>query len=214
MICTRYAGMHETAMLTKLNMETRPYHCDLDGPWLELVVPHVSRHQYVEQLSRVLGFESAVEAALAYTPGFAGSIKLRDWARSSFIAKDLMALGMPAGGVAQLPQCSIEPFANSNEALGWMFVLERATLLHDGLRWHIEERVQRSPYVCSYLAANEGKDVTRWNEFGEILERAAQQQPQAADEMVRAARHACRRACEWYQQREQALRSVDEYART
>jgi heme oxygenase len=188
-----------TPMLAKLNMETRPYHGDLDGRWLDLLIPHLSRTLYLEQLIRVFGFESAVEAALAYTPGFAGLIALRDWARSSFIAKDLMTLGLGAGTVAQLPQCLVAPFAEPCEALGWMYVLERATLLHDGLRQHVEDRLPKSPYVCAYLAANEGKDIARWNEFGELLERAAERQSGASEQIVRAAQDGCRRATEWYQ---------------
>jgi heme oxygenase len=192
-------------MLMRLNMATRPHHGDLDGPWLDLVVPHVSKVQYLEQMIHVFGFESAVEAALAYTPGFGGVIVLRDWARSSFAAKDLMALGLSAGQVAQLPQCLVEPLSGTAEALGWMYVVERSTLLHDGLRQHIEARLPRTPYVCSYLAANEGKDIARWNELGEIFERAAERSG-APEEMLRAADAACRRAVDWFQERQPEVR--------
>ena len=41
--------------------------------------------------------------------------------------------------IARLPQCcDIEPFRDVSEALGWLYVIERSTLLHDNVRRHLE----------------------------------------------------------------------------
>jgi heme oxygenase len=83
--------------LIQLNLATREHHVAADAPWLELLVPTVTRRQYIEHLIKVYGFEAPLEAALRYTPGLSALVDLRSRLRSGLIVQDLMRLGLSAG---------------------------------------------------------------------------------------------------------------------
>ncbi|HWO19890.1 MAG TPA: biliverdin-producing heme oxygenase [Kofleriaceae bacterium] len=185
-------------MLARLDVETRAFHVSTDGVWRELTGRAATPATYMHQLVRVYGFEAPLEAALAYTPGIAAVLDVRGRVRSGLIARDLLALGISAANIAELPQCMIAPFASAGEALGWMYVLERAALLHDPVRRHLIARFPQLADATAYLAA--GTDA-RWNEFADALEpyvstRALQQQ------VLGGARDAFRCALDWFGGRE------------
>jgi hypothetical protein len=113
-------------MLIQLNLATRDHHVAADAPWLELLVPTVTKRQYIDHLIRVYGFEAPLEAALHYTPGLSALVDLRSRVRSGLIVQDLMRLGMSPGRIAGLGQRFVT-FSSTIEALGWMYVAERAT---------------------------------------------------------------------------------------
>jgi len=170
----------------RLNMETRAQHPDADGGWLELMSLDTTRPRYLYQLIATYGFEAPIESALAMTPQMGNVIQLRQRARSGFIVQDLLSLGLTPSRIARLPQCSqIVPFRDQSEALGWMYVLERATLLHDAIRRHLEARLP-TVRAWSYLSAYDGIASARWAEFGYVLD----EQPANADQIVAAARTA------------------------
>lgn len=188
-------------VLMRLNMETRAQHPDADGGWLELMSLDTTRPRYLYQLIATYGFEAPIEAALAMTPQMSKVIQLRQRARSGFIVQDLLSLGLTPSRIARLPQCSqIVPFRDHSEALGWMYVLERATLLHDAIRRHLAVRLP-TVRAWSYLSAYDGIAGARWAEFGYVLD----QQPDGADQIVAAARSAfdCHR--QWFTIREPAV---------
>ena len=69
----------------------------------------------------------------------------------SWIAHDLHTLGMRPAKLARLPQCSsIVPFRDAPEALGWMYVVERATMHHAALCEHLARRYPDAP--VAYLS--------------------------------------------------------------
>jgi heme oxygenase len=153
---------------------------------------------------RVYGFEAPLEAALAYTPEIAAVIDIRSRVRSGLIARDLLSLGISAAQIAELPQCMIAPFASVAEALGWMYLSERAALLHDPVRRHLIARFPRLADATSYLAS---ASDARWNEFADALEpyvrtRALQQQ------VLVGARDAYRCALEWFRGRDVMARGA------
>lgn len=181
-------------MLARLDVETRAFHVSTDGVWRELMERAATPATYMHQLVRVYGFEATLEAALAYTPGLAAVIDVRGRVRSGLIARDLLALGISAANIAELPQCMIAPFASEAEALGWMYVCERAALLHDAVRRHLIARFPQLQDATSYLAA---ASDARWNEFADVLEpyvrtRALQQQ------VLSGARDGFRCALDWF----------------
>lgn len=180
----------------RLNMETRAEHPEADSPWLELMSIDTSRRQYIDQLVVTYGFEAPVEAAFTLTSQLADVVKLRDRARARYIIEDLLALGITPAKLARLPQCHhIEPFGDPAEALGWMYVLERATLLHDAVRSHIALRL---PTVSgwSYLSAYQGVASARWQELGTALDAYATT-PGRSDQIIASARAAFSRLREW-----------------
>ena len=173
--------------LLRLNLETRAFHASADEGWLSLLGADASRWDYVRQLIATYGFEAPVEAALAYTPGLKQAIDLRGRSRAGLLAQDLLALGLSASELARLPQCfPIAPFSGVVEALGWLYVAERATLLHDSIRRAIAKRIPDVAHACSYLSAYEGVANARWLELGHVLDRAAPD-ARATNELVTAA---------------------------
>ena len=186
-----------SAMLTRLNMETRRDHSRADQPWLELLGADVTRARYVEHLVTLYGFEAPFEASIALTPGIGDRLQLRLRSRSGLIVQDLLALGLTPSRIARLPQCNLMlPFRDLPEALGWMYVVERATLLHDAVRHYLEDRLAVAG-ACGYLSAYDGVASTRWQELGRALDEAAAI-PQAPEHIIAATRtaFACHR--DWF----------------
>jgi heme oxygenase len=184
-------------MLMRLNMETRALHPEADYPWLELMSLDTSRNRYADQLVATYGFEAPVEAALALTPQLGEVIQLRQRARSGLIVEDLLALGLTPSRIARLSQCRhIVPFRDPAEALGWMYVLERATLLHETVRTNIALRMP-SLSAWNYLSAYASVAGQRWQDFGRALDDYAVTTT-AGDHVIAAARaaFACQR--DWF----------------
>jgi heme oxygenase len=181
-------------MLARLDVETRAYHGGADSVWRSLMEGTATPATYMHQLSRVYGFEAPLEAALAYTPGLSSVIDIRGRVRSGLIVRDLLALGISAAKITELPQCMIAPFATEAEALGWLYVVERAALLHEPVRRYLVARFPQLMGATSYLAA---ATEVRWIDYADTLEpyvqtRALQQQ------VVSGARDGFRCALEWF----------------
>jgi heme oxygenase len=184
-------------LLLRLNLETRMHHATADERWLRLRRIGVTRQNYVSQLVRIYGFEAPLESAFAYTPSLKMMIDLRARARAGILVQDMLALGLKAGQIAALPQCfAIAPFATPLEALGWMYVNERATLLHDAVRRHVIPRVPDIADGCMYLSAYDGIANARWQELGHMLDRVARTE-RMVDEVVAAAHAGFRCLIDW-----------------
>lgn len=176
-------------MLTRLNLETRSLHPDADALWVELLSIEPSAEDYGRSLVAAYGFEAPVEAALALTRGVGAVVSLRARSRSGMIVQDLLTLGFTPSRIARLPQCSqIVQFRDVPEALGWMYVCERATLLHETVKRHLRAAL-RSMHAWTYLSAYDGQTGLRWQELGQALDQIAVTQD-IEDQIIAAARDA------------------------
>lgn len=184
--------------LVRLNVETRCFHAASDAPWLELVAPGrtVTRLDYVSQVVLAYGFDAPLEAALAYTPHLDGFIDLHPRFRSGLLAQDLLALGISPSQLASLRQCMIAPFASVAEAFGWLYVHERATLIHDGVACELASRLPDVAGATSALHAHEGRVGVLWDDFGQALDRVARTS-HIEDRIVAAALDAFRTLRVW-----------------
>lgn len=193
--------------LVQLELETRPYHADLDTVWADLLAPGLTVARYKAHLSRVYGFEAPLEAALAYTPHLSSLIELRSRFRSGLIVEDLLALGAKPGVLAQAPQCMIAPFRGAAEALGWMYVLQRFTLRHDVTRGQLVSQLPEAAEATAYLAAYGASVGARWNDLGRTLDQVART-PQIEHQVLSSAHDAFRRALDWYDARARIARGA------
>lgn len=191
--------------LLQLNIATRTYHVDADTSWLDLMVPSVAIEGYVAHLVKVYGFEAPIEAAFRYTPGLASRVDLRARTRAGLLAHDLVRLGTSASQLAQLPQ-RFTTFNSVIEALGWMYVVERATLLHSGVHRYLVYRLAEVGHASSYLTAYQGTASLRWSELGAALDAEATS-ASVTRQLVLAASQAFCAQREWFHETE-ALRST------
>jgi heme oxygenase len=180
--------------LIQLNIATREHHGAADAPWFDLMVPTVEKHEYIQHLVKVYGFEAALEAAFHYTPGLATLVDLRARTRSGLIVQDLIRLGLGAAWIAGLEQRFIT-FASPAEALGWMYVAERSTLLHGAVRRCLTLRIPEVATASSYFSAGGG--IARWSELGDALDLVAQA-PKGKRQILRAATQGFLALCEWF----------------
>lgn len=167
-VCCRVVQRLSRTLL-QLNIATRSYHVDADTPWLDLTVPRVEPQHYVSHLIKVYGFEAPIESAFRYTPGLASRVDLRSRTRAGLLAHDLMRLGVSASQLAQLPQ-RFTTFGSVIEALGWMYVVERSTLLHPGVHRDLALRLPEVACASTYLTAYDGMASLRWSELGIALD--------------------------------------------
>jgi heme oxygenase len=183
-------------LLTRLNLETRSLHPEADALWVELLAPDVTLDGYEHALTLAYGFEAPIEAALALTRGVASVLALRGRGRSGLLVEDLLGLGYPPARIARLPQCSqIVPFRDPAEALGWLYVVERSTLLHESVKRHLQ-RVLPRVRTWSYLSAYEGHAGRAWVELGQALDQLATSRD-IEDEIIAASRDAFATQRQW-----------------
>jgi heme oxygenase (biliverdin-IX-beta and delta-forming) len=184
-------------MLTRLNLATRVLHPEADALWVELLSPAPTVEKYGAALVTAYGFEAPVEAALSLTPGVNTAVPLRPRARTGLLVQDLLTLGFTASWIARLPLCcQIVPYRSTVEALGWLYVVERATLLHDTVRRHLE-MAQPSLRAFSYLSAYDGHTGQRWVELGQALDHVAISED-IEEQIVAAARDAFAAQRDWF----------------
>ncbi|NVB77922.1 MAG: biliverdin-producing heme oxygenase [Kofleriaceae bacterium] len=189
----------------RLNLDTRELHAAADEGWAFLRQLRIRRRDYIDQLIVTYGFESSVESAFAYTPGLRAVMDLRERARAGLIAQDLIAAGMSALEVAQLPQLSLLGFDSVREALGWMYVTERATLHFDALRrWLLRSLGPATP--TAYLRAYDGIASARWSQFGRVLDAECSDEP-GMQQVLSGARRGFEVLARWSEQVRPSLRS-------
>ena len=200
--------MHEVSgLLMRLNIATRHSHAEVDEPWLAMLHPSVSRADYLNLLVRMYGFVGPFEGACKYTPDL-GRMPLIHHSRAGLIAQDLLALGLTPGQIANLPQChSITTYRGVAEALGWLYVVERSTLLHDGVKRHLQLHMPAVGDAFAYLSEHDGRIAEHWTTFGRLLDRTATR-PEDANEIVSAAQDAFETLKDWFQTTRSYAKSV------
>jgi heme oxygenase len=181
----------------RLNMSTRRWHADVDESWLELMRPTIDRADYLAHLVRTYGFVGPFESACKYTPELDRHIELAMFSRAGLVARDILELGVTPQQVASIETAAITPFKDVAEALGWLYVVERATLLQDGIRRHLVVHLPEVSAACSYLSAFDGRVGDHWTRFGVTLDRVAEKSG-LENEVIDAAHHAFQRVLDWY----------------
>jgi heme oxygenase len=182
--------------LVRLNAATRQWHAAVDDSWLELLRPTVTVADYLAQLVRTYGLVAPFESASRYTPGLARLVEIGRLQRAGLIAQDLLALDLSYSQVSSIPTCpAITMFATMNEALGWLYVIERTTLLADGLVRHVHHALPQVTDATRYLETF-STHADYWQTFGRILDRATTD-PGIARDIERAACEAFEIAHGW-----------------
>jgi heme oxygenase len=177
-------------LLMKLNLATRQFHADVDEPWLALLDPKVGVADYLNLLVRTYGVIAPFESACRYTTGIGRVVDHHYLQRAGLIAQDVMSLGLTPMQVAVIPTCpELTIFSSVAEALGWLYVVERSTLLQDGLRRHLVECLPQVEGATAYLAAYDGRTNEHWLKLGHLLDAAAHD-PAVEAEVVTAATNA------------------------
>jgi heme oxygenase len=195
-------------MLARLDRETGAHHAPAESGWRHVLeASELTREDYVRQLSITYGFEAPYEAACAYTPGLTQVIDLRGRWRSGLIAQDLLAVGWTPDQITSVKLCATPTFQDAAEALGWMYVVERSTLIHLAVRDELASRFVDLGRACAYLAAYETTVNRRWAELGVALDRFSGAE-RVADRVIGAALNAFVALREWQSSRQQGLRSV------
>lgn len=182
-------------MLLRLGFETSAHHATADADRLQLMDVR-SAAEYRTALTAILGFEAPLEVALS-TIG--GRTLMRERARAHWLRRDLHALGMTDAAIACLPQCSIR-ISSLTQALGWMFVLERHTLLAGLIQRHLVHRFgELLRDATGYLAASSGDGPgARFRTLCETIDNHAAQHDAYPNILVSAAFEAFRCQRQWY----------------
>lgn len=184
--------------LVRLNLATRQWHASVDDGWLSLLRPTVTVAEYVGQLVRTYGLVAPFESACRYTPGLSGVVDFGQLNRAGLIAHDLLALDLSASQLANVPICpSITVFNSVAEALGWLYVVERTTLLADGLTHHIQYVMPQVAHATAYLDTFAKRSAEHWQKFGREIDHALAD-PELAHEVEAAGRRAFEVAQTWF----------------
>jgi len=162
----------DDTMLAKLNLVTRPWHAPVDDAWLDLLRPDTTSADYLAQLVRMYGLVAPFESACKYTPGVGRYLDTRQLLRAGLIAQDILALGVTPAQVATIQTCpAIMSFNDVAEAFAWLYVVERSTLLQEGVRRHLLQVQPGLAKAVSYLAAFDTTAGERWLAFDRMLDR-------------------------------------------
>lgn len=152
---------------------------------------------YIAFLTRLYGFEAPVEIALLLTPELDGWIDLRGRTHGRLLRADLAALGILE--TLHLPRCAgIGPFDGVAGALGWLYVVERNTLVHGLIERQLRQRLPALKGASSYLVAQSRSTGARLRELGDAMDRCARHLREA-DKIVQTARVAFRCQHRWFQ---------------
>lgn len=181
---------------TRLREGTRDLHDAVERglDWERRVA---TRAGYRDLLARWYGFHATFEPAAA--SAFAGEEAFFGPRRKlHLLRRDLLHLGMPAGGVDALPVCRPQvPMPTRAEALGALYVLEGSTLGGQ----LVARRVGRALGFtarggCAYYAGyGPGGTGPMWRAFQDAL--SDQISPETHDAAVHAARRTFERLRDW-----------------
>ncbi|HUS32121.1 MAG TPA: biliverdin-producing heme oxygenase [Kofleriaceae bacterium] len=172
-------------MLRQLDYVTRPHHVPADAGRLALFNKGVTPERYVDFLSRLYSFEAPIEARWKRMPELATVLDVERRIRTPFLLADLHALG------AQPELLPVPNFIGIEQALGWMYVVERGRRLNGMLYRHLQRRLPREAMLGgNYLVASTSSGA-RWEELGRTLDKVANNAVKT-DQIVNAANRAFR----------------------
>lgn len=183
-------------MLVRLALDTRAHHTAADEHRLTLMEAACTS-DYRRYLGRIYGFESAVEAGLHSHPALERLLPGRF--RRHHLHHDLLGLGLTSADIERLPVCSLPPIPTLSHALGWLFVVERHTLIAGLLSRQLTRALSGEPPVpMAYLISSSTTPGRRLRELGDALAAHAKHDHRAPVTMVRAAAEGFRCQRQWY----------------
>jgi heme oxygenase len=154
-------------MLAQLDFATRGHHVHADAGRMALLSSSVTRERYEDYLVRMFAFEAPIEARWRATEGLSTIVEVPSRFRAGFLLSDLAALAIRP----ELPPAA--PFVGVEQALGWMYVVERGRRMHSLLGRHLARRLPQVMAIAgNYLGAASPCGL-RWQQFGEALDRFA-----------------------------------------
>jgi heme oxygenase len=172
-------------MLQQLEFATRGYHVGADAGRIALLGATITREKYIEYLARTYAFEAPIEARWQLMPGLERFITVAPRVRTGFLATDLRTLGCEVDPVAPAAFVGIE------QALGWMYVVERGRRMNGMLQRHLLRRMPAVMAIAgNYLAASSPLGP-RWQQLGTALDQVARNGA-IAEQIVNAAHRAFR----------------------
>ncbi|HUJ63350.1 MAG TPA: biliverdin-producing heme oxygenase [Kofleriaceae bacterium] len=180
-------------ILGHLAQQTHHHHASADGDRLAIMV-RASDERYRAFLGQIYPFESAIEASCVATDGLDSRIR-RTHLKASRLASDLDALGL---ATTELAPFDPPRFDGPAEALAWLWVLHRNTLLHGLISRYLAGKL---PEVMrragSYLSVFEGRAGALMRELGDAIERVARR-ASIVERIVEVANEAFRAQRQWY----------------
>ena len=180
-------GMQRSSwMLQQLEYATRGHHIAADAARMTLLAPHATRDSYVEYLARTYAFEAPVETRWQLTHRLDCVIDVPRRMRTGFLASDLRALGVEIREA--LPPAS---FVGVEQALGWMYVVERGRRMNGMLLRHLLRRMPGVMAIAGNYRAASSPIGTRWQQLGITLDQVAHDHV-IADQVINAAQRAFR----------------------
>jgi heme oxygenase len=191
-------------MLDRLALATATHHAAVDEYRLALITPTVTAAAYRAFLVRSYAQEAPIEASFTLTTELDDVIDLRGRMRVKLLKNDLRAVGIPDPGRICVSRRA-RPFRSIPEALGWVYVLERASRINGVVRRHLERKLPELTRVAGMYLQSERGAGSRWSELGHILDQVATND-QTSDEIVAAAHAAFR--YQTYTQREEPPQMV------
>jgi len=184
-------------VLAALEAATAGHHADAEAD-LFRVLDDATGPGYRQFLSSVFHFEYPIELQLTRID----ALSLRFVSprlKTSRLGDDLLALGPPSVIDPIFAQPLEAPvFRDGNDALAWLYVLQRNTLHHSQLYRALAPRLRTTLQIASrYLTTHAGDVYKRWHELGAHLDRAATA-PVPLAQIIEVAREAFRTQHAWY----------------
>jgi heme oxygenase len=171
--------------LQQLEFATRGYHVAADAGRIALLGASITREKYIEYLAKTYSFEAPIEARWQQTPGLDRLIAVAPRVRTGFLASDLRVLGSPPSEVAPASFVGVE------QALGFMYVVERGRRMNSMLQRHLLRRMPAVTTIAgNYLAASSPLGL-RWQQLGTALDQVAHNGA-IAEQIINAALRAFR----------------------
>lgn len=187
---------HSSDILTRLRLETRPYHDSLEQNTFnqELGAGRVSLAATAHFLRKLYGFLVPYEAQLRLqAPAFSAEWELPQRSRSSLILADLASL--PAGPLPPALCPLMPPLLTQAELLGAMYVLEGSTL---GGQVITRQLVQAGIPLQRYFRGYGELTGPRWKTFCRLLTQEAAHVDQ--DQLVASAVQTFQQLDAWLKQ--------------
>ena len=172
-------------MLQQLEHATRAHHVAADAGRIALLGSSIGADSYLEYLEHTYAFEAPIEARWRTVPGLETVVEVERRVRTPFLASDLQVLGATPQALPPAPFIGIE------QALGWMYVVERGRRMNGMLHRHLMRRLPKVLVIAgNYLTASSPIGA-RWQQLGAALDMIAKDHV-IADQIINAAHRAFR----------------------